>query len=154
MPQIETTLLIEQRPELVYELACDMESYPLYMENVRSVTVLERALHKTLTAWDTEIDGKSFRWLEQDEFFPEELVIRYRQTKGDLAKFQGQWTFQRAPEGTLVILTVDFDLGIPMLAGLFNLILEKKVRVNCQQMLKGIKDRAESERISKKGLQT
>ena len=46
-------------------------------------------------------------------------------------------------EGTEVSLLVDFEFGIPMIAGLLNPILKKKVRENSENMLTAVKAQIE-----------
>ncbi|MCL6451375.1 MAG: aromatase/cyclase [Acetobacteraceae bacterium] len=128
----------------VYALACDMESFPSYMPDVKSVKVLERGPNWTVTEWVALLKGRTFRWKERDEFDPETPCIRYRLEEGDLKKFEGEWTFEAQGEETRVRLTVDFELGVPMIAALLNPVAKLAVRDNCAGMLAAIKARAEA----------
>lgn len=144
MPYIEVTQWIKGPLDEVYRLASDMEKYPEFMQDVRSVKVIERGEGYTVTDWVTEVDGRTIRWRERDEFFPENGKIAYRQLTGDLKKFEGEWRFADEKQGCRVALTVDFDLGIPMLAPILNPILKKKVQENSQAMLDAIKQKVEA----------
>lgn len=139
MPRLELSQTMCGSTDEVYDLVCDMESYPQYMKNVQSVKVLERSYRKTVTAWFTEVEGSRIRWTELDEFDPEEKIIRYRLIKGDLAKFEGQWSILPEGQGSKVLLTLEFDLGIPLFSKLFHYVLVKKVHDNCQEMLDAFK---------------
>lgn len=147
MPKVETEILIDGPVQAAWQLACDMEKYPDYMENVEEVRVLERdnADHTTVTNWVTSVDGHKIRWVEKDYFDLEHLKISYRQISGDLKKFQGEWSFSAVGEHTRVTLDVDFEFGIPMLSKLLNPILAKKLTANCQEMLKAIKAQVEKD---------
>lgn len=146
MPHIECSIWLKGVPTQAYIMAKDMEMYPHFMENVLEVRVLTRDPdeNSTITQWVTEVEGRKMRWTEKDLFDDRALTITYRQTAGDLKKFEGEWRFLPSGEGALVILTVDFDLGIPMLSALLNPILEKKTRENCEKMLDAIKKHVES----------
>ncbi|MTV47453.1 cyclase [Heliobacillus mobilis] len=144
MPSVEVSLWIDGSPEEVFELASRMEEYPRFMEDVRSVKVIEQGDGYTVTDWVTEVDGKSFCWKERDEFYPAEGKIRYRQIAGDVKRFEGEWFFRRERGGCQAVLTVDFDLGMPMLAPILHPVLKKKVRENSQAMLAAIKEKVES----------
>ncbi len=146
MPHVEVTEVVKGDPNQVYELAKDMESYPKFMEDVESVTVIERTAHSTITSWVTKLQGKTIKWKERDVFDDENRVISYCQTEGDLKKFEGKWTFEEVPEGCKVTLSVDFELGIPMLAGLVNPVATMTVRKNCQSMLQALKAQVENRR--------
>ena len=54
-----------------------------------------------------------------------------------------QWVIEPKAEGCEVTLAVDFEFGIPMIAGLLNPILKKKVRENSENMLTSIKEQIE-----------
>jgi len=144
VPRVEVSEAVGAERRAVYEIAKDMESYPTYMPNVKEVAVVERYDDGTLTSWDTVLEGRPFRWKERDVFDDDAMKITYRQTEGDLKKFEGEWRFEEVEGGTRVTLTVDFEIGIPMIAALLNPVARLKVRENCAMMLKGIKERAEA----------
>ena len=139
MPYVETSIIIKSGPETVYNLACNMEKYPDYMRDVSSVIVIERKENQTVTDWETNVDGTPIYWKEIDYFDDKNLTISYKLVEGDLDKFEGQWTFKHVPEGTEVILGVDFDFGIPALEELIGPTLIVKVRENSLMMLEGMK---------------
>lgn len=143
MPYVEEQIFIAGELADVYAIARDMESYPKYMPDVESVTVLERGLNTTTTDWVTNVEGTPIVWTEVDEFDEEGHVIRYRLIEGDLDKFEGDWRFEHVEGGTLVILGVDYDFGIPNLTDLIGPTLEVKVRENSQMMLRAMKQHVE-----------
>ena len=143
MAYVERSIVIEGPIEQVYELAKDMEAYPEFMPDVESVKVIERETHRTVTEWETSVDGTPILWTEEDRFDDENFVIDYHLIEGDLDKFEGQWRFLRSGSGTQVILTVDYDFGIPELTNLIGPTLEQKVGENSEMMLEGMKRRIE-----------
>ncbi len=130
-------------PQRAYDLACDMESYPRFMKDLISVEVLERRGSSQLTAWSGRLQGRVLRWKEQDDFDDGSLVIRYRQTEGDLRRFEGEWSFVADGDGTRIALRVDFEVGIPMLAGLLDPVAAVVIRRNCRDMLEAMRQRLE-----------
>jgi len=143
MAYVERSILIEGPIEQVYELAKDMEAYPDFMPDVESVKVVEREARRTVTEWETSVDGTPILWTEEDLFDDENFVIDYRLIEGDLDKFEGQWRFSRQGSATQVVLTVDYDFGIPELTNLIGPTLEQKVGENSEMMLQGMKRRIE-----------
>lgn len=143
MAYVEKSILIDGPPDEVYLLARDMESYPSFMPDVHSVKVLQRGEHSTITEWVSEVDGTEIIWTEEDLFDDAQRRIRYRLIEGDLDKFEGEWRFDREGEGTRVVLTVDFDFGIPELTHLIGETLEIKVGENSEMMLQNMKARVE-----------
>jgi coenzyme Q-binding protein COQ10 len=143
MVYVERSIVIEGPIEQVYELAKDMEAYPDFMPDVESVKVIEREPKRTVTEWETSVDGTPILWTEEDLFDDENYVIDYRLIEGDLDKFEGQWRFSRQGSSTQVVLTVDYDFGIPELTNLIGPTLELKVGENSEMMLMGMKRRIE-----------
>ncbi|WP_226375470.1 type II toxin-antitoxin system RatA family toxin [Effusibacillus dendaii] len=140
---MEVQETIEGRPDEIYNLLKDMESYPKFMPSLNDVRVVEQGDGWTITAWDAVLNGQSFKWQERDEFMEDDYRIRYTQTEGDLKKFEGEWRLEQNGEQTVVRLTVDFDFGVPMLSGLLNPVAKLKLKQNSESMLKAVKQRFE-----------
>lgn len=143
MPYVETKAVIKGEAGKIYEIISDMAAYPNFMQDLVSVDILERGQDYTVSHWVSNVDGRKIVWTERDTFYPEELRITYAQTEGDLKKMEGQWLIVPGAEGCEVSLSVDFEFGIPMIAGLLNPILKKKVRENSENMLKSFKEQIE-----------
>ena len=143
MPYVEVSLPISASREAIYPILKAMDKYPEFMSDLVSVDVLERSADTTVTKWVSNVDGRIIQWTEQDVFDEANFHIAYRQIAGDLKKFEGEWILTPVEGGTEIKLTVDFEFGIPMIAGLLNPILKKKVKTNSENMLKAIKDRLE-----------
>ncbi|HMM21394.1 MAG TPA: aromatase/cyclase [Selenomonadales bacterium] len=144
MPYVEVTLPVMAKAADIYPIIKEMEKYPEFMPDLVSVEVVEREANATVTRWVSNVDGRIIKWTERDDFDDAGMHIRYRQLDGDLRKFEGEWVLTPLAEGTEIKLTVDFEFGVPMIAGLLNPILKKKVRTNSENMLKAIKDRLET----------
>ncbi|MPM30713.1 hypothetical protein SDC9_77263 [bioreactor metagenome] len=145
MPYVEVALPVKAKPEEVYPILKEMDKYPDFMDDLKSVEIIDRKGNTTLTRWVSNVDGRIIKWTELDTFDDENLHITYKQTEGDLKKFEGEWILTPIEDGTEIKLTVDFEFGIPMIAGLLNPILKKKVRENSMSMLQAIKNRLEKQ---------
>ena len=143
MTYVARSIIINGDARKAYELTKDMESFPNFMPDVQSVTVIERGENTTVTDWVTEIDGTEIIWTEQDKFDDEKMIVSYKLIDGDLDKFEGDWIFEESEEGCKVTLTVDFDFGIPELIHLIGGVLEIKVGENSEMMLSSLKNRVE-----------
>jgi ribosome-associated toxin RatA of RatAB toxin-antitoxin module len=144
MPYVEVSLPVGASREAIYPILKQMEKYPEFMADLVSVEVIERDGDTTVTKWVSNVDGRIIRWTERDIFDDANFHIAYRQIDGDLKKFAGEWILTPLDDAvTEIKLTVDFEFGVPMIAGLLNPILKKKVKVNSENMLKAIKDRLE-----------
>ena len=143
MPCVETKIVINGDSKPIFEIIKNMEAYPSIMHDLVSVEILERGENTTVSHWVSNVDGRKIVWTERDTFYPEEMRITYCQTEGDLKKMEGEWRLVPVSEGTEVSLLVDFEFGIPMIAGLLNPILKKKVRENSENMLTAVKAQIE-----------
>ena len=126
MPYVESKTTIKGDGAKIYDIIKDMAAYPNFMHDLVS-----------------NVDGRKIVWTERDTFYPEELKITYAQTEGDLKRMEGSWLITPQADGCEVTLAVDFEFGIPMIAGLLNPILKKKVRENSENMLNSIKAQIE-----------
>lgn len=143
MPYVETKTIIKGDGKQIYAIIADMAAYPQFMKDLVSVEILERGENTTISHWISNVDGRKIVWTEKDTFYPENLKITYAQTEGDLKRMEGQWLIEQLADGCEVTLAVDFEFGIPMIAGLLNPILKKKVRENSENMLTSIKEQIE-----------
>ena len=139
MPFVKSEIVIKGDKQKIFDVIQDMASYPRFMKNLVSVEVLERGDNYDISHWVSNVDGRKIVWTERDDFFPEAFKITYKQTAGDLKKMEGAWEMCDTEEGVNVSLAVDFEFGIPMISGLLNPILIRKVRENSEDMLQAIK---------------
>jgi coenzyme Q-binding protein COQ10 len=144
LPLVVSRVRVAGPPPACYALIKDMESYPKFMDAVRSLRVLERHGNVTVTEWVASFQGRLLRWTEREEWDDAHFCQRYRQLAGDLKRFEGEWRCVPDGDGTEVVLTVDFDLGIPMLAPMLDPVARLVTKRNSDSMLAAIKARVES----------
>jgi len=136
MPLVEVDSVMPAPVSRVWELINDVEAYPRLMDHVRSLAVLERGQTYRLTAWEIDCHGFIMRWVEREEIDPERYRIDYHQEKGDLAVFEGVWQVEAISEEiSRVMLSVRFEIGVPMLSEMLNPVAERAIRENSQKML-------------------
>jgi ribosome-associated toxin RatA of RatAB toxin-antitoxin module len=143
MPYVECSIDVEAPAATVYELAKEQERFPEFMPDVETVMVLERHSDHVITRWKTLVEDAPIEWTERDVFDDDALRIEYALIEGDLDTFEGAWTFVQDGTITHVVLTVEYDFGVPTLAELIGPTLEKKVRENSEMMLAALKSEAE-----------
>ena len=139
MPYVEVTTTVKGDINKIWPVVADMANYPKFMPNLVSVDIEERTDNTTISKWVSNVDGRVIAWRERDVFYPADYRIEYTQVSGDLKKFAGHWQLSENEGVVTVLLTVDFEFGIPMIATLLNPLLKKKVRENSEGMLAAIK---------------
>jgi ribosome-associated toxin RatA of RatAB toxin-antitoxin module len=145
VPLVECSIDVAAPAAAVYELAKEQERFPEFMPDVETVVVLERHADRVVTRWKTLVEDAPIEWTENDRFDDAALRIDYALIEGDLDTFEGAWTFEQRSGVTHVVLTVEYDFGVPTLAELIGPTLEKKVRENSEMMLAALKSEAESQ---------
>ncbi|MFJ4922999.1 type II toxin-antitoxin system RatA family toxin [Streptomyces sp. NPDC088725] len=143
MPRVEVELRIAVPPEAAWAAVVDVESYARCMENVDSVTIIDRTdeVHRT-TAWSVRLKGSVLRWTEAEVIDTVARRFDFRQVSGDLGDFVGHWAVDPAPDGCSTVgLHVRFDIGIPLLAEMLNSVAADALRENAAQMLAALEQR-------------
>ncbi|MGA7571498.1 MAG: SRPBCC family protein [Candidatus Aquilonibacter sp.] len=143
MPYVESRIAVAAPARTVYELAKDQERFPEFMPDVETVKVLERFPDRVISRWKTLVEEAPIEWTEEDRFDDAALRIDYALLEGDLDTFEGAWTFEERDGLTHVLLTVEYDFGVPTLAELIGPTLQKKVLENSEMMLRALKVQAE-----------
>jgi ribosome-associated toxin RatA of RatAB toxin-antitoxin module len=149
MPHIENEVTIAAPLARVYALAKDAESFPKFMPNVESVTVIERSADGSRAVADWVGVAPEFklkiRWTEEDLWDDAAHVCRFRMLKGDYSAYAGTWTFAALPDGgTQFSSAFDYELEIPLIGPLLKKVIAKLMHGNTQEILEAIKKQAEA----------
>jgi ribosome-associated toxin RatA of RatAB toxin-antitoxin module len=116
----------------------DIEAYPRFMENVRSVEVVSDSDGTRVSKWSTLLKGSILEWTEAETMDDAAGRIEFHQLDGDLDVFAGYWQVTPDPGGVLVELSVDFEIGIPLLADMLNPVAARALKQNSESMLREI----------------
>ncbi|MGW0332539.1 type II toxin-antitoxin system RatA family toxin [Streptomyces sp. NPDC003011] len=143
MPHVEVNLPIEAPAADAWQAVTRLEDYAAYMENVESVTVLGETEGGARTSeWSVLLKGSVLEWVEVDELDEANRVMSFSQVSGDLDEFNGYWRVEDRGDGTSVVtFSVDFEIGIPLLADMLNPVASRALRENSEHMLRAIEQR-------------
>ncbi|ARZ72340.1 SRPBCC family protein [Streptomyces sp. HU2014] len=143
MPHVEVKLPIKAPAADAWKAVTRLEDYAAYMENVESVTVLGETAAGTRTSeWSVLLKGSVLEWVEEDELDEDKRVMTFTQVSGDLDEFKGYWQVEDRGDGTaVVVFSVDFEIGIPLLADMLNPVATRALRENSEHMLSAIERR-------------
>jgi len=142
MPKSERTVVINATPEKCYQVICDLERYPEFLEELKEVKILKRdgkdklqaefkvkvikEISYTLDLWGTP--GKSWDW---------KLV------KGFMKKNSGGWSLKEQGKGkTEATYMVDVEFGLLVPSSVLKMLQESQL----PKMLEAFKKRIESTR--------
>jgi ribosome-associated toxin RatA of RatAB toxin-antitoxin module len=139
MPRIKVTEILDAPIKDVWELICDLDSYPRIMDPVRSIKILSKGKDWTLVGWEVELKGSILRWTEREDRYPQNYRVVYEQVDGDLEMLQGHWELREIDGNrTEATLEIEFEIGIPMLRDMLNPIAERALRENARIMLRSL----------------
>jgi uncharacterized membrane protein len=148
MPRVELSVQIHAPADRVYAIAKDVESFPTFMPDVKSLKVLERSEdgNRTLTEWVGYVPQfrLSVRWKEEDVWDDSAHTCKFRQVQGDYDRMEGEWLFHESNGGTLFTSVLDYELHVPLLGPIVQRVVQHLVKQNLQGILNGIKTRAEA----------
>lgn len=148
MPTIETTLLIHAPIDRVYAIAKDNRSFPDFMDDVKSLTVLEEEGNRVVSAWVGVISAFNIkiRWTQEDVWNDADHTCAFKQLKGDYDEMTGLWTFiDEGHEITRFNSRVDYEYNVPALGALVKKVIHNLATKNIESLMQAIKQRAESQ---------
>jgi ribosome-associated toxin RatA of RatAB toxin-antitoxin module len=144
MPLVEVDEVMSGPAQRIWDRINAVEAYPDMMDAVRAVRVLERGSDFRVTSWEVDLDGFILEWIEREEIDPERYRIGFQQVKGLLDEYAGYWQITPLPDGTCrVVLSVQFDLGVPSLCQMLTPIAERAIRENSKRMLSSLASRTD-----------
>src|SRR5437660_10250416 len=117
MPRVENEILIAANVETVYRTAKDVERFPEFMPDVKSLRVLERSEDdwRTVVEWVGLIPEfkTTIKWVEEDRWDDGAHTCDFHLVRGDFKSYGGQWQFKAAPGGTRFTCVVEYEYDIP-----------------------------------------
>lgn len=143
MPRIEVSTKIKDSATSVYNTIKNMENFPNFMRDVKSLKIIKNLPDKIITAWEIEIDGAPVKWKEEDIFDDKKLELSFNALEGDYKEYQGKWKIIPGHNHTKLTIEADFDWGIPVLEKYVGKALEKKAHLALLGMLQAIKNKLE-----------
>jgi ribosome-associated toxin RatA of RatAB toxin-antitoxin module len=166
MPTVESAILIQADVEHVYAIAREVERFPDFMPDVRSVRVLECSEEgrRTVVEWVGLIPEfkQTVKWVEEDLWGDAEHTCHFRLVRGDFKEYSGLWRFTAAdgsegpgrgcadalgvptPPVTRFESRVSYEYDIPLIGPLIKGVIRKKMQENVDHLLQAIKARAET----------
>jgi uncharacterized membrane protein len=148
MPTIELSLLVDAPVERVYSVARDVEAFPDIMEDLQSLSVLERSDdgNRTLTAWVGLIREfkMTVKWTQEDRWDPATYRDDFQMLKGDMDSMSGYWQFTPEEGQTRFDSVVNYEYNVPLIGNMIKALIKKKMEANLDAQMKAIKAKAEA----------
>ncbi len=111
------SISVHATPEVLYGVATDFANYPVWVADLKSVTV--QSTDDDGRALDVEFRaaafGRSSTYTLRYDYSQAPEVLAWTQVKSDLtAKLDGTYRFEPSADGTLVRYELEVDLVVPI----------------------------------------
>jgi ribosome-associated toxin RatA of RatAB toxin-antitoxin module len=150
MPRVENEIVINADVERVYRTAKDVERFPEFMPDVKSLRVLERSDdgRRTVVEWVGLIPEfkLTVKWVEEDHWDDAGHTCDFTLVSGDFKSYGGRWQFEPAPGGTRFRSAVDYEYDIPLIGPMIKGLILKKMRENVDRLQAALKEHVEGAR--------
>jgi uncharacterized membrane protein len=146
MPTVETTVWINAPLDRVYGIAKDNRSFPEFMKDVKSLTVVEEEGDRVVSDWVGIVPNFliKVRWRQEDVWDDGAHTCTFRQLQGDYDRLDGIWRFSEEYGGTRFDSQVEYEYNVPTLGPLVKKVIHGIVVKNLENVLQAIKERAEA----------
>jgi ribosome-associated toxin RatA of RatAB toxin-antitoxin module len=145
MPTIEVSRVLDAPIEKVVEIAKNVEAYPSFMPDVKSVKVLESQDDGRLqrVEWVGIIKqfGREIKWVQEDRWVSPTRV-EFHQIEGDYDKMEGYWQFAEVDGSTEFTNVLEYEYRVPLLGALVTKVVDFLVRQNLESIMDGIEKQA------------
>ena len=149
MAIVESSIEINGPIDQVYGLAKDIESFPEFMPDLKSVRVIERAEdgRRVVSEWVGIVKEfkTTIKWTEEDIWDDDARTCVFSLVKGDYTKYSGVWKFTDLGGRTRFDSTIEVEYDVPLIGALIKGIIARKMKENVDNMLAAIKARVERE---------
>lgn len=151
MPKIEQSIVVDAPIDHVYQIARDVETFPQFMQDLRSLTLLERSPdgQRTVTEWVGLIREfkMTIKWTQEDQW--DEAAHRdvFKMLSGDMDSMSGVWQFTaEGAQQTRFDSTLEYEYNVALIGPMVKNLIKKKMTDNLQATLNAIKQKAEESR--------
>ncbi|MBL8048658.1 MAG: SRPBCC family protein [Chthonomonas sp.] len=146
MPTVETSVIVHAPLDVVYAVAKDNRSFPLFMPDVKSLSVVEEDGPRVVSDWIGVISAFNVkvRWKQEDVWDDAAHVCAFRQLEGDYDMMDGTWTFTEVGDGVTKFDSIlNYEYEVPALGPLVRRVVHSLVIKNMDSVLAALKKRSE-----------
>jgi ribosome-associated toxin RatA of RatAB toxin-antitoxin module len=115
--QTTESIVIHAAPQIVFDVAADIERYPDWVDDLKEVTVDERdgLGRAALVTFRAAAFGRSTTYSLRYDYSEAPDALAWKQTLGDLTSvLDGRYSFEPVAEGTKVVYHLEAELRVPI----------------------------------------
>ncbi len=147
MAIVQSSIEIDGALENVYALARNIEAFPEFMPDLKSVNIVERSDDgsRIVSEWVGIVKEfkTTIKWTEEDTWDDQARTCAFSLVKGDYSKYAGVWKFTDLGARTRFDSEIEVEYDVPLVGALIKGLIAKKMKENVDNMLQAIKERLE-----------
>ncbi|MHB9037946.1 MAG: type II toxin-antitoxin system RatA family toxin [Armatimonadota bacterium] len=147
MAIVKSSIEIDGAIDQVYALAKNVETFPEFMPDLKSVKVVEKSEDggRTITEWVGIVKEfkTTLKWTEEDIWDDQAKTCKFTLVKGDYSKYAGLWVFTDMGGRTRFDSEIEVEYDVPLVGALIKGLIAKKMKENVDNMLAAIKREVE-----------
>lgn len=147
MAKVQSSIEIDGPLANVYALAKDIESFPEFMPDLKSVKVIERSDDgsRVVSEWVGIVKEfkTTIRWTEEDIWDDQATTCTFGLVKGDYSTYSGVWRFTDLGGKTRFESEIQVEYDVPLIGALIKGLIARKMKENVDNMLAAIKRKVE-----------
>ena len=147
MAKVQSSIEIDGPLANVYALAKDIESFPEFMPDLKSVKVIERSDDgsRVVSQWVGIVKEfkTTIRWTEEDIWDDQATTCTFGLVKGDYSTYSGVWRFTDLGGKTRFESEIHVEYDVPLIGSLIKGLIARKMKENVDNMLAAIKRKVE-----------
>ena len=147
MAIVKSSIEIDGAIDQVYALAKNVETFPEFMPDLKSVKVIEKSEDggRTITEWVGIVKEfkTTLKWTEEDIWDDQAKTCKFTLVKGDYSKYAGLWVFTDLGGKTRFESEIEVEYDVPLVGALIKGLIAKKMKENVDNMLAAIKREVE-----------
>ncbi|HEX2999708.1 MAG TPA: SRPBCC family protein, partial [Armatimonadota bacterium] len=126
-------------------LARDIEAYPTFMPDLKTVRIKETNGAHVVSEWVGVVSDfrVEIKWTEEDVWNDAAHTCSFRMIKGDYQQYEGVWSFASVDGGTEMRLELDYRYDVPLIGALLKSLVARLMAANVEAMLSALKTQAE-----------
>ena len=131
--------------ETVYKIAQETESYPDFIRDVQSVTVVERNGNRSVVDYVGIVPtfNLKIRWRQEEIWDDSNHLSNFHQIQGDYDEMSGSWKFFEEKGGVRFDQRLKYEYNVPTIGPLIKKVIQSLVVKNLENIGEAIKARAE-----------
>ncbi|MCE5198171.1 MAG: SRPBCC family protein [Armatimonadota bacterium] len=147
MAKVQSSIEINGPLSEVYALAKNIEAFPEFMLDVKSVKVVERSDDgaRIISEWVGIVKEfkSTIKWTEEDIWDDQAHTCVFSLVKGDYSKYAGLWKFTDLGGSTRFDSEIEVEYDVPLVGALIKGLIAKKMKENVDNMLSAVKRQIE-----------